>query len=179
MNTKVRKTTLEDIDRVMAIYDYARERMRMSGNHAQWVNGYPSEQAIRADIAASNSYVVEINGRVAGVFTFVIGDEPTYQEIEGAWLDDSPYGTIHRIAAGRGYKGIADIALDYCLRQGVDIRIDTHKDNIPMLGWINTRGFRYCGVIHVSDGTPREAFQLRQHSSKMMNHSSFSNGEVI
>lgn len=74
--------------------------------------------------------------------------------------DSKPYGTIHRIAAAPGGKGTADIALDFCRKAGVNIRIDTHEDNAPMLGWIAKRGFKYCGIIHVEDGTPRRAFQL-------------------
>ncbi len=71
-----------------------------------------------------------------------------------------PYETIHRIASAPGAKGLADIALDFCKTKGVNIRIDTHADNVPMLGWIAKHGFKYCGIIRVKDGSPRKAFQL-------------------
>lgn len=160
MEFSVRKTKYSDIDRVMAIYDFGRQRMRLSGNSEQWVNGYPSEELIREDIANGNSYVIEYNGRIAGVFTFIIGEEPAYNRIEGSWPDNMPYGTIHRIAAAPDSKGIADMALSFCRSFNVNIRIDTHKANTPMLGWINSRAFKHCGTIYVSDGTPREAFHL-------------------
>lgn len=156
----VRKTTYSDIDPIMAIYEYARQRMRLTGNSTQWVNGYPSVEIIRNDITEGNSYVIEDRGAITGVFTFIIGDEPTYKNIKGAWPDNLPYGTIHRIAAAPDCTGIGDTALNFCLTFNVNIRIDTHSDNAPMLGWIVSRGFKYCGIIYVSDGTPRKAFHL-------------------
>lgn len=167
MNSKERKVRLTgsaDLDAVMRIYDEARARMRKSGNMTQWVNGYPSRDVIIKDVAEGNSYVVEKNGRVVGVFTFIVGKDPTYSVIEGRWMNDNPYGTIHRIASADGSSGIADACLEFCKTKNVDIRVDTHADNHPMLGWIVSRGFAYCGIIHVSDGTPRKAFQLLNFS---------------
>ncbi len=160
MSLIVRHTAIRDLASVMALYDEARGRMRNSGNTAQWINGYPSKELITFDIANGNSYVVESDGFIAGVFTFIVGIEPTYKRIEGSWLNENQYGTIHRIAANAAYKGIADAALAFCRRKGVDIRIDTHADNKPMLGWISKRGFTFCGIIHLEDGSPRKAFQL-------------------
>lgn len=156
----VRPTDAEDLDRVKEIYAFARERMAANGNPNQWVNGYPAVADIMGDISNGVSYVVVIDGMIAGVFTYIIGNDPTYVVIEGEWLNDRPYGTIHRIAAAPGFKGIADVCLDFCKSKGIDIRIDTHADNAPMLGWITSRGFSYCGIIYCHNGTPRKAFQL-------------------
>ena len=55
---KIRKTTLEDLDRVMEIYAYARTYMAAHGNPNQWgPTQWPPEPLIRSDIAAGNSYV--------------------------------------------------------------------------------------------------------------------------
>lgn len=156
----VRPAAMADVDEMMCIYNYARRRMRQTGNMTQWVNGYPSREAIMRDIADGNSYVIESEGRMSGVFSFIIGADPTYSVIDGCWPDDLPYGTIHRIAAAPGVRGIADRCLEFCRSKGVGIRIDTHADNAPMLGWIKSRGFVYCGVIYIADGTPRVAFAI-------------------
>lgn len=156
----VRVAVMDDLDDMMVIYDYARGWMAENGNPNQWINGYPTREAIAMDIEKGVSHVIISNGSIVGAFSFIIGEDPTYNVIEGAWLNDNPYGTIHRIAAAPGVKGIADSALDYCLKSGVDIRIDTYKDNAPMLGWITSRGFKYCGIIYIANGTPRKAFQL-------------------
>ena len=47
---QIRKTTEKDIQSVMQIFAKAREIMRKSGNIKQWPIGYPSEEAIFADI---------------------------------------------------------------------------------------------------------------------------------
>ena len=44
---RIRKTTLNDLEPVMAMYDYARKFMQEHGNPNQWINGYPSEEYIR------------------------------------------------------------------------------------------------------------------------------------
>lgn len=155
----VRKAGPEDLDEIMAIYDYARQRMARAGNPRQWIDGYPSWGVIAADIDCGNCYKLERDGRISGVFAFIPGADPTYDSIEGEWLNDHPYGTIHRIASAPGARGIADACLEFCQGHAGDIRIDTHEDNAPMLGWIRSRGFAYCGIIRCHNGTPRLAFQ--------------------
>ena len=49
---------------------------------------------------------------------------------------------------------------DVCLCQGRadHLRIDTHRDNLPMQGASIKAGFERAGVVYVSDGTARVAF---------------------
>lgn len=159
-SVSVRHTRVSDLDTIMGIFHHAKQRMRESGNNTQWANGYPNAEMVFKDIEDGNSYLIESDKGITGVFTFIIGNEPNYAVIDGAWPDNKPYGTIHRFASAPGAKGVADIVLDFCKRAGVNIRIDTHADNGPMLGWIAKRDFKYCGIIHVEDGSPRKAFQL-------------------
>jgi len=133
--------------------------MHNGGNPTQWV-GYPTQKIIEADIAASSHYSIFDGDKLIGVFTFIVGEDPSYDVIDGEWPDNDTYGTIHRIASADDAHGIADAALEFCLGCGVNIRIDTHSDNSPMLGWIESRGFRYCGIVTVHDGTPRRAYAL-------------------
>ena len=44
----IRKAEYTDIRRALDIYDSARRFMRSRGNAVQWVNGYPSEELLRA-----------------------------------------------------------------------------------------------------------------------------------
>lgn len=160
MLISIRHAKVSDLNTIMDIFSHARQRMRESGNYSQWVNGYPDAEIVCKDIEESNSYIIESDKGMLGVFTFIKGEEPNYSTIDGKWPDNKPYGTIHRIASAPGAKGVADIALEFCKKYGINIRIDTHADNAPMLGWIAKRGFKYCGIIWVEDGTPRKAFQL-------------------
>ena len=161
----VRRATPTDLDAVMAVIDAARAIMRATGNLTQWPVGYPSRTMIEHDIASGNFYIIcDANGTAQGCFAFISGPDPTYARIEGAWLNDKPYGVIHRLASKGEERGVADACLDFCLAQTDVIRIDTHADNRPMLRWLKKRGFIHCGVIHIADGSPREAFMLdRSH----------------
>lgn len=160
---KVRPSHPSDIDRLMAVYARAKSFMASVGNPGQWVNGYPQRELVEADIEQGYSYVVEDeDGRIAGTFCLIVGPDPTYGEIDGAWLDDAPYGTIHRIASSGLYKGVADCCLDFCLSVIGNIRIDTHAANEPMRRWIAKSSFTPCGIIRTHDGTPRLAYQLRK-----------------
>lgn len=146
----------------MAIYDSARRYMRRCGNLEQWVNGYPSRELILGDIDRGVSFVgEESDGSLAMVFSFIVGEDPTYALIEdGEWPDSRPYGTIHRLAsAGRG-GGMLAACVGYCCQRVDTLRLDTHADNMTMQRGAERLGFRRCGIIYCSDGTPRIAYQL-------------------
>lgn len=157
----IRPTELKDLPLVMGIYEYARSFMRANGNATQWVNGYPSEELIRQEIEDNHSFVcIGEQGEIAGTFCFILGDDPTYRQIyEGAWLNDAPYGVIHRMATNGKRKGVADACFDWCMEKSDNIRVDTHKDNLVMQHILEKRGFRRCGIIYVRDGTERIAYQ--------------------
>lgn len=161
---EIRPATPEDIDTILRIIDEARTIMRESGNMTQWSDGYPSREIILSDIALDQAYVCTVGPETVGYFCFIKGDDPdpNYSVIEaGQWLDDLPYGVIHRLASGRQVKGIAQAAFDFAFSQINNIRVDTHRENLPMQHYLKKNGFVYCGIIHVSDGTPRDAFQKR------------------
>lgn len=48
--------------------------------------------------------------RVLAQFALCTGEDPTYAHIDGAWLDDDSYVTIHRIASSGIVKGAARTA---------------------------------------------------------------------
>ncbi|HEX9980205.1 MAG TPA: GNAT family N-acetyltransferase [Flavobacterium sp.] len=160
---QVREATQADIDVILLIVDEARNIMRETGNATQWDNGYPSREIISDDINRRQAFICVADGEIAGYFCFIKGTDPdpNYTAIEGAWLDDAPYGVIHRLASGRKVKGIARKAFDFAFSQTSNIRVDTHHDNIPMQNFLKKAGFTYCGVIYVHDGTPRDAFQKK------------------
>jgi RimJ/RimL family protein N-acetyltransferase len=156
---KIRNTKIEDLDELKRIFRIAREQMKADGNPDQWKDDRPDEELVLKDIAEGNSYVVENEGKIIGTFAFIIGIDPTYVEIDGSWLNDDEYGTIHRIASDGSAKGLFQMVLDHVCAFGVDIRIDTHEKNTRMLHLIEKNGFVRCGIIITDDGTERIAFQ--------------------
>jgi len=160
MTYRVRLTSLEDISAVKNIYEHARTIMRRNGNLSQWINGYPNDETIKEDILLKQSYVIEKDNQTIAVFVFFVGNEPTYNYIEGKWLNASPYGVIHRIGSLEVEKGILQICLKYCMEYVDNLRVDTHKDNVIMRHLLIKYGFKECGTIYLSDGSPRLAYQL-------------------
>jgi hypothetical protein len=157
---KIRYTTTQDLEKVMAIYAYARSQMKKNGNPNQWGDSRPCVETIKADIHRHQSFLITEEDEICGVFTFVIGKDPTYAIIEdGNWLNDQPYGVIHRIASSGRRRGMMDFALHSCESQIDNIRIDTHKDNTIMQHILENHHYIKCGTIYADDGTPRIAYQ--------------------
>lgn len=158
---KIRKATPDDFAEIMRIYARARAFMAQTGNPHQWGDdGYPSEELIREDIREGVSYVAEADGQIEAVFLFRVGDDPTYHVIEGGnWLNDEPYGVVHRIAAAGRVKGAGAWCLQWAFAQCGNLRIDTHDDNAVMQHVLEKSGFVKCGRIYLENGDPRVAFQ--------------------
>ena len=155
---RIRKAVWADFDRILEIYRIAREFMAKTGNPTQWGTNYPPISMLEGDIPAGNLYVVE-DDLIHGVFAYFTEPDPTYGYIEdGAWLDHSPYGTIHRVA-GDGSGGIFTAVLQFAMEQNPHVRIDTHADNIVMQHVLEKHGFQRTGIIYLEDGDPRIAFE--------------------
>lgn len=85
--------------------------MDAHGNASQWEPGYP-DSVIPGDIANGNCYVETENGVIHGVFVCILGEDPTYRVItDGAWRNDDPYATIHRLGSDGALPGFTAGAL--------------------------------------------------------------------
>lgn len=161
----IRKTRAEDVERLMEIYEHAREFMKDHGNPRQWgPTHWPPQELICNDIRNGCSYVcIGEDEKIIGTFFFIYGDdiEPTYRSItEGSWQDDSPYGVVHRIASDGSVKGTGTFCLEWAYEQCGHLRIDTHGDNTVMQNLLNRLGFVRCGTIYVEeDNDPRRAYE--------------------
>ena len=157
---EIRQAGIGDLDRIMEIYHSAQEFMIRNGNPSQWGHFYPMRDLLEDDIAEGTCYVLTEDERICGVFVLRFGEDPTYQVIEdGAWPNDAPYLTIHRLAGDGTVHGLFRACAEFCLSFSDNLRVDTHEDNRPMRRCIEGFGFRRCGIIHVGNGTPRIAYQ--------------------
>ena len=178
----IRTSTHDDIDIILHMYDHSRGVMRADGNMTQWV-GYPTKEDVKEDIERGASYIMyneQCTTKSAtqnsdsaqyiihspsctpvGTFALVPGEEPTYGYIDhGRWIDEqTPYSTLHRLAAMPNTSGIADLAFRYAKEHAPHLRVDTHHDNRPMRHILEKEGFVYCGVIYMPDGSPRDAYE--------------------
>ncbi|MBQ2794549.1 MAG: GNAT family N-acetyltransferase, partial [Oscillospiraceae bacterium] len=99
--------------------------------------------------------------------SFIAGTDPTYAEIEGAWLTEGDnYLVVHRLGInpdwhgmgmGTALMGLADKICE--VKKIASIRVDTHEDNISMQKLLEKCGFTRCGIIHLENGDPRVAYE--------------------
>jgi len=156
---EIRKAVIADLPRICEIYDVARQFMRNTGNPTQWSNGYPEAALLQEDMQGGNLYIAMQDGTIVGVFALFTGADPTYGYIEGQWINDDPYVTIHRIASDGTQKGILQKAVDHAFAICGNVRIDTHHDNKVMQNLLERLGFTKCGIIYLENGDPRIAYQ--------------------
>ncbi|WAW15743.1 N-acetyltransferase [Peptostreptococcus equinus] len=156
----IRKSEIKDVEIILEIFTLARDFMNKNGNPNQWSKEYPSKEQIKNDINMDNAYLIISNeGRIIAYFVLVEGDDPTYECIEGEWINENPYVTIHRIASTGEEKGIFNTIVNFTKERFDNIRIDTHEDNMIMKKLIINNDFKKCGIIYVNDGSPRIAYQ--------------------
>lgn len=161
----LKKTKLDDIDKVMEIINQAKQYFK-NNNIDQWQEGYPNEESIKEDIMNEEAYVLEDNGKILGTCMVTIQGEPTYHTIDGKWLFNEDYVCVHRIAVDEQYKGagLASIILDQAIAMYPNfhsVRMDTHEDNLSMQRFLTKYGFVFCGIITLQNGAPRRAYEKR------------------
>ena len=159
----IRLAASAEVEEILSIYGDAREYMRASGNHGQWTGGYPSRSVVEEDISLGRLFVAADCDEILAVFCYFHGEDPTYRTIyEGKWLNDGEYGVIHRIAVSKEAhgRGVAAACFRYALDRSRSVRIDTHRDNIPMQKALSKFGFSYCGIIYLLSGDERLAYQI-------------------
>ena len=159
---KIRNATPEDLDILLKLYDNARSFMAAHDNPTQWGNTYPSRGLLESDIESGCSYVCEEYQNVIATFYYRFKEEDSYRRIyNGHWLDESPYGVVHRITSSGTIRGTGSFCLDWALSQCGNLRIDTHRDNRVMQHLLEKKQFTRCGIIYLADSCERIAYQKK------------------
>ena len=124
---------MRDLPQMQKIYARARALMAANGNPTQWGNEFPRESMIEDDIANQRTMLLvdTCNGheRILAQFALCPGEDPTYAKIDGAWLDNDAYVTIHRIAASGLVRHAARDCIRWALKHYGNVRADTHPNN--------------------------------------------------
>ena len=158
-----RTATADDLPQILEIYQNARNFMRQTGNPHQWRDQHPAVEILLEDIRKKQLYLCVTDSQVAAVFCYFRDIDPTYLQIYGGqWLNDRPYGVIHRIAVAQQGQGIAAHCFRWALAQCPQLRIDTHRDNAPMQRSLEKFGFTRCGIIYLANGEDRIAYHMVQ-----------------
>ena len=161
-----RHSKINDLPTIMSIINEAKVYFKSSGID-QWQGEYPQEEIIKEDIDNNVSYVLEVNNQVSAIASIIFGVEETYNEIfNGEWLSNGAYATIHRIAVKNNCKGmgLSNFLIQHvetlCNERNIkSIKVDTHKNNLVMNKLLLKSGFKYCGIIFLTDGNERLAYE--------------------
>lgn len=159
----------EHIDRMCEITADAKEQLRNLGLD-QWQQGYPSREVWLQDVEDQCTYLAVEEGEIMGIFAFQTTPDPSYEVIDGKWLTDGAYASIHRVCVADGCKGkgvagkMFAKGFEMAREAGFPaVRIDTHPGNLPMQRALEKAGFIACGEIHLvggcEDGHLRIAFE--------------------
>lgn len=158
------KAREEDLSRVVNLIDSARAALKADGVD-QWQGKDPTPEDLLENMKSGCCYFFK-EDEVVGMAVLKEGADPTYDVIDGKWLTNGDYLTIHQFVVDNERKGegvsrrMMERIFAYAKYKGIPaIRIDTHADNFRMRGLIESAGFAYCGVITVADGTERVAYE--------------------
>lgn len=158
----IKKATIEELGAILKVYEIARDFMKKSGNPNQWGDADPTKEKIVNHIKNGDLYIgINENNDILFSFALIFGEDPTYKVIEnGSWLNNSSYATIHSLASAQKIKNVFGYVLTYSLTRTSHIRIDTHKENKVFQHILDKYKFKKCGVIYLSNGSPRIAYEL-------------------
>lgn len=157
-----RKAVPADLPAMLALVKQAQAFMATLGID-QWQDGYPSEEILAEDIRLKRIYVYDDDGAVASISMITDEPEPIYDALEGEWLSDRPYLTIHRMALDDAHRhgGIAAKIIENAVSMAKEknlasIRVDTHRGNKAMRRFLEKHGFVECGLVtyEVDAGDP-------------------------
>ena len=157
MEIKIAK--MEDLEKILSIFEQAREFMRKTNNPNQWGKNRPQYESVVTDIKLRRMYTIWDENEIAGVFSLFDYDKD-YEQLNGKWLNNEPYVAIHKIASTGKRGGIFNTALELAKTKSKNIRIDTHKFNKIMKLNIKRNGFKYIGVVYIEEKYERLAYHL-------------------
>lgn len=163
----LRKAKMDEANSLYQCIEDARAYHNSMG-FVQWHPGYPTLATIKDDIEAGIGYTFTENNEIYGYCCIILGDEPAYHVIDGAWKTERPYAVVHRMAflrtaRGKGFSGKAiTLIKNFCIEHKIEaIRVDTQDANKIMQHILEREGFEYCGLI-TFDGGPKLAYEWDQ-----------------
>lgn len=95
---------------------------------------------------------------IVAQFAVCFGEDQAYGHIDGSWLNEEPYVTLHRVAATGAVRGVAPKLLTWAVKQYGNVRCETHPNNYAMQRACEKANYYRCGEVLLAD---REFDRLR------------------
>ena len=144
----------EALEEIMGFIADGKAFLREQGLDQWQEPDYPGRRDIEDDIAHGEGCLLIEDGKAVGYACLCLRGDRSYDQIDGAWLNDRPYAVIHRLAMARaergsGYGRMAFAALEERARElgFSDIRVDTHEGNRIMRRILERGGYTRCGIV--------------------------------
>ena len=154
----LKEASIEDAERCYEILDSGRSFQREQG-FVQWSDDFPNLDTVKNDILNKKGYKLLCNGEIIGYMYIAFDGEKDYDNIDGSWLYNGEFATVHRVAFKPEYrgKGLAKITFDFikelCKEKNFkSIRMDTDEKNTRMQHVLEKNGFKKCGTINYNGG---------------------------
>lgn len=126
-----------DRESILEIYLEGSNSLKEDGVD-QWQGNYiPSFKDIDEHLGI-DLYVLEYHRKIVSTVCLVEGIDEDYENIKGKWNTSIPYISIHKVATSNEYKKqsfakkMMRYVENFAKRKKMDLRIDTHKDNIKI-----------------------------------------------
>ena len=152
------KATLADAEICFEILDFGRSFQREQG-FVQWSDDFPNLDTVKDDILNQNGYKLLYNDEIIGYMYIAFDGEKAYDNIDGKWILEGAYATVHRVAfrpefRGKGLSKITfDLIIKLCKSKNLkSIRMDTDEKNLRMQHVLEKNGFKRCGRITYKEG---------------------------
>ena len=97
---RFQRATQKHLDAIMNITNEAKAQLKRM-EIDQWQKGYPSKEVWEEDLKQERAYIAldESTDAVMGAFSFFTSQDPSYKQIDGAWLtgdsiEDGSYASL-------------------------------------------------------------------------------------
>ena len=147
----------KDIYGIYGIIKDAKKLFKEKGSD-QWqdTDGYPNMDTITNLVTRREMYVNVRENEIVGCVALCRGVEAAYNNIEGKWLNDKPYYTLHILATKNGHynRGVAKELIEEMIKiaykdEIYNLRVDTKVENKAMDNLLNKLGFHKTGIINL------------------------------
>ena len=149
--TTIRLARIEELE---SLYGLIQEATRHMDNQdiPQWDDIYPSKAILNADIENQQMYLIEVEGRVAGLMVINEDQSPEYASV--AWKHSGRALVVHRLTIHPDYQRhrLASYLMDFAEEMAADkkyacIRLDAFTRNPAAFTLYENRGYRRAGIV--------------------------------
>lgn len=149
----IRKAKISEIDVITNLVTQCGAHMRANGI-SQWLEGYPNQEIIQADIEEGTVFVYEEDNHIKSMVVLNEKQDDEYRELN--WLTDNNTKNlvVHRLATlpqlqGKGFGSkMMEFAEQYATDNNYDsIRLDTFSQNKGNISYYLKRGYEEIGNV--------------------------------